>query len=158
MQVRDVSPSWTQAVWPRDTISFSFWFKAMESGLSHLFLHFRTANPDFGKPDGPIGNSEQEEVGSLLTIYIGYDRGMTPLFITDYPVSIRFGRYSRSGEWTESERAEIQERTDSRISWLKALDNKDIHSDWKAIEAEGYNKVMNFGRKPVEFVPPKHDR
>jgi hypothetical protein len=156
MYISDVSPSWTQAVWPKDTISFSFRFRASASGISHLFLYFQTANPDFGKPDSPNGNYEREEVGCRLPIHIAYDKDMTPLVITDQAISNRFGGYSLSGEWTESEATRIQEKTDFRIGWLKSLESIDIHSNWKAIEAEGYDKVLNFGRKPVEVVPKNH--
>ncbi|MDD4051503.1 MAG: hypothetical protein PHR28_06360 [candidate division Zixibacteria bacterium] len=150
--IKDVSPSVIHPVSPRDTIEFSLWYRVTQSGISRVSLHFQTFNPDYGKSDGPIGYPELDEIGTYLPLYIGYDRDMTLLFITDQTPSDK-GRYDRAGKWNDSKRWLIQQQMDPRVAWVSGLPA--IRKEWKSYNSEGFDKVMNYGRKPVEVAPMK---
>jgi hypothetical protein len=154
--IKDVSPSVVHPVSPRDTIEFSLWYRVTQWGISRMSLHFRTFNPDYGKSEGPIGDPDQEDIGTHLPIYFGYDRDMTLVFITDESPSDNKGSYDRTNQWNDSKRWLMQQQMDPRVAWIGGLPA--IRKEWKSYDSEGFDKVMNFGRKPVEFVPPKHGR
>ncbi|NMC44713.1 MAG: hypothetical protein GYA46_12410 [candidate division Zixibacteria bacterium] len=153
--IKDISPSVTHPVLPRDTIEFSLWYRVTQSGISRISLHFQTFNPDYGKSDGPIGYPELDEIGTYLPLYLGYDRDMTLLFITDQNPSDR-GRYDRAGKWNDSKRWLIQQQRDPRVEWIGSLPS--IPKEWKPFESEGFDRVMNYGRQPVEVAPTEDGR
>lgn len=154
--IKDATPSWPHPVSPRDTVEFSFLYRVTQWGISRVFIHFRTFNPDYGKVDGPIGAPEQDDIGTHLPIYFGYDRDMRLIFITDESPSDNKGSYDRTGKWNESKRWLIQQQRDPRVEWIGSL--PPIPKEWKPFESEGFDEVMNYGRKPVEVAPTEGGR